>query len=261
MADFFVVTALSAAVIVLIQSLTFAVGHRIGRYNVVDVAWGAGLAVVALVAAIIGDGDGTRRVLLALIVGAWGLRLSLHMWRKSAGKGEDPRYTQMLQAHGGSRITTVITRIFAVQALAQWVISLPVQVAAVTGPVRTSGAWLVLVGAIVAVGGLIFEAVGDHQLRAFKADSAHRGMIMDRGLWAWTRHPNYFGDACVWWGVYLIAAATWPGAATIIAPIAMTYFLVVGTGARVLERHMADRPGYREYQQRTSFFIPRPPKV
>ncbi|NMO01958.1 DUF1295 domain-containing protein [Gordonia sp. TBRC 11910] len=261
MGDFAVVAIASALVLTVVQAVTFGIGRRIGRYNVVDVAWGVGLAAVAVVAPVVGGGDPARSTALALIVVVWGLRLSWHMWRKSAGAGEDPRYVEMLERRGGNRVVTVITRIFLTQAIAQWVISLPVQVSAVGGPVRGAGWWLIVVGVVLAVVGVVFEAVGDAQLRRFKADAANRGKIMDRGLWSWTRHPNYFGDACVWWGVYVVAAAQWPGVLTIVSPVAMTYFLVYATGARLLERHMARRPGYADYRRRTSFFVPWPPKV
>ena len=100
----------------------------------------------------------------------------------------------------------------------------------------------------------------DHQLKVFKADPANRGAIMDRGLWSWTRHPNYFGDACVWWGLWLVTITGWPALATVLSPVLMTYFLVYGTGARVAEKHMAGRPGFSEYCSRTAFFVPRPPR-
>lgn len=251
----------SAAILLVVQAVTFGIGRRIGRYNVVDVAWGAGLAAVAVVAAVVGTGDSVRPGLLAVIVTIWGLRLSWHMWRKSAGAGEDPRYTAMLDRRGGNRTSTVITRIFLTQAVAQWVIALPILVAAVGRPVTGIGWWLVGTGAVVAVAGIVVEAVGDAELRRFKADPANRGTIMDRGLWAWTRHPNYFGDACVWWGVFIIAAAQWPGVLTIVSPLVMTYFLVYATGARLLEQHLSRRPGYADYQRRTSYFVPWPPKV
>ena len=108
--------------------------------------------------------------------------------------------------------------------------------------------------------GLGFEALGDAQLRRFKADPANKGKIMDRGLWSWTRHPNYFGDATVWWGLFLVSAEAWPGILTVLSPLAMTYFLVFRTGARLLEKEMAKRPGYREYMERTSGFFPLPPR-
>jgi steroid 5-alpha reductase family enzyme len=107
---------------------------------------------------------------------------------------------------------------------------------------------------------VVFEAVGDRQLRAFKADPAHQGVVMDRGLWAWTRHPNYFGDAAVWWGLWLVTISGLSSLSTVLSPAAMTYFLVYATGARLTERIMADRPGFREYCSRTSFFVPLPPR-
>ncbi|MGW0025683.1 DUF1295 domain-containing protein [Rhodococcus sp. NPDC003383] len=268
--SFLTVTLVSLAGLAVLQAATFAVGRRIGRYNVVDVAWGAGFVYVAAVAAAIGSGDPVRRVLLLVLVTLWGVRLTWHMHRKSAGKGEDPRYTALLNRAGGASvgngaseatgIAIVVRKIFVTQGAAQWFVSLPIQVSAVAGPTRGLGTVALIAGVVLWAVGFVFEAVGDRQLRAFKADPANRGRIMDRGLWAWTRHPNYFGDATVWWGLWLIAASVWPGVLTVASPAIMTYFLVYATGARLLERSMSRRPGYPEYQQRTSYFLPRPPR-
>ncbi|AKU17285.1 DUF1295 domain-containing protein [Luteipulveratus mongoliensis] len=257
MRDFLTLTLVCVALLAVVQGTTFWIGHRIGRYNVVDVAWGLGLAAVAVVAAIVGDGDGLRRVLLLLVVGFWGLRLSWHIWRRSRGGGEDPRYAQLLDGAGTG---AVLRKVFVTQGVAQWFISLPIQVSAVTGPPRGVGRAVMVLGVVTAVGGVMVESVADRQLAAFKADPGRRGQVMDSGLWGWSRHPNYFGDACVWIGIYLIAAAVWPGVLTVLSPAAMVWFLVVATGARLLERHLAERPGYREYQARTSFFVLRPPR-
>lgn len=260
MNGFLLVTTASLVALAVIQGIAFAVGHQIGRYNVVDVIWGAGIVVVAWLAAILGDGDAVRAVLLAAIVTVWGLRLSWHMWVKSAGKGEDPRYAEMLEQAGGGT-GTVIRKVFAVQGAAQWFVSLPLQVSAVTGPTTGLWQWVLVGGVALALFGMGFEAVGDHQLRVFKADPVTHGHIMDRGLWSWTRHPNYFGDACTWWGLWLAAASAWPGVLTVLSPALMTYFLVYATGARRLERFMSQRQGWDEYASRTSFFVPRPPRA
>lgn len=258
--NLFVVSAASLGVLVLVQAGAFAVGRRIGRVNVVDVAWGIGFVLVALVAAVLGDGDAGRRWLLFVLVAVWGVRLSIHMHRKSAGKGEDPRYRDLLERAGGASTATIVLRVFAIQGAAQWFVSLPLQVSAVLGPVTGAGRVAIAAGVVAWAVGLTFEAVGDRQMLRFTRDPANRGHIMDRGLWGWTRHPNYFGDACLWWGVWLISASVWPGVLTVLSPILMTYFLVYATGARLLEKSMADRPGYREYQDRTAFFVPRPPR-
>jgi steroid 5-alpha reductase family enzyme len=256
-ANFAIVSGASIAALVVVHSITFAIGRRIGRYNVVDVAWGLGFIAVATVAAVLGTGDPSRRWLLLALVAIWGLRLSGYIYRRSAGHGEDPRYADLLR---DATVAQIVGRVFVLQACLTWFISLPLQLSAVTGP--TPRHWLAatVAGVLVWSTGLVFEAVGDHQLRVFKADPAHKGLLMDRGLWAWTRHPNYFGDACVWWGLWLITLTGWWSVATVLSPTLMTYFLVQVSGARLTEKYMRGRPGFSEYQQRTSFFIPRPPR-
>ncbi|MCW2734546.1 MAG: putative rane protein [Mycobacterium sp.] len=254
-----VVSAASLAILILVYGATFLIGRRIGRYNVVDVTWGASFVVVAMVAAAVGNGDLFRRLLLLVLVAIWGLRLAWHMVGKSAGKGEDPRYDKLLG--GDYSAGNVIRKIFLIQAAMAWFISLPLQLSASLGPTPRALVPVLIAGAVVWAVGVLFEAVGDRQLRQFKADPANKGTIMDRGLWSWTRHPNYFGDSAVWWGLWLISIADALSVTTVLSPVAMTYFLVYATGARLTERIMADRPGFREYCARTSFFVPRPPRT
>lgn len=149
--------------------------------------------------------------------------------------------------------------VYLPQGALVWLVSLPVQ-AASYGP--GSPSVLARVGAVVWAAGPAFEAVGDARLARFKADPAHRGRIMDRGLWSWTRHPNCFGDFCVWWGLFPIACDAGPAAAavSVVSPLVMSYPLIGGSGKRLLERHMADRPGRAEYGARTCGFFPRPPR-
>ena len=240
-----------------VHSVTFAVGRRIGRYNVVDVAWGIGFVAIAAVAAIVGHGDPTRRWLLLALVSVWGLRLSWHIQRKTAGKGEDPRYAELL---GDATVGQVLRKVFLLQACITWFVSLPLQLSAVTGATPKPLIPLTAVGVAIWLVGVTFEAVGDWQLKVFKSDPANRGAVMDRGLWAWTRHPNYFGDAAVWFGLWLITINGGWALATLGSPLLMTYFLVYVTGARLTERVMAGRPGFDRYKARTAFFFPRPPK-
>ena len=254
---FLAVSGASLVAVFVLMAVTAVIGRRQGRVAVVDTAWGLGFVLVALVSALVGTGTGARRFVLLAMVAIWGLRLARHMHQRNAGKGEDPRYTQMLEHEPGDPFLVAIRKVYLVQGGAVWFVSLPIQVAAATdvglGVVAVLGILLWAVG-------VTFETVGDAQLKAFKADSANKGTVMDRGLWSWTRHPNYFGDSAVWWGIFLVAASAWPGVLTILSPVVMTYFLVFATGARLLEKHMAERPGYAEYQQRTSYFLPRPPK-
>jgi steroid 5-alpha reductase family enzyme len=255
--NFLLVSAASLAALAVVHGITFGIGRRIGRYNVVDVTWGLGFVAVAAVAASLGTGDLFRRILLLALVAVWGVRLAWHMVVKSAGKGEDPRYRDLLR--GNFSPGHVLRKVFGVQAAATWFVSLPLQVSVVLGPTPATLRPVLAAGAAVWLVGVLFEAIGDHQLRRFKADPANKGVIMDRGLWAWTRHPNYFGDACVWWGLWLASIAGWVSLATVLSPVLMTYFLVHATGARLTEKYMAKRPGFGEYRSRTSFFVPSPP--
>jgi steroid 5-alpha reductase family enzyme len=255
--SFVVVCGVSAAALLALHMVTFAIGRRIRRYNVVDVAWGAGFIVVAALAAVLGGGDATRRWLLLALVTGWGLRLSSHMYRKSAGKGEDRRYAELLR---GATTGQVLVKVFVLQAAATWFVAMPIQLSAVTGATPRRLLAVTAAGVLLWAVGVVFEAVGDRQLQVFTAQTPHRGAVLDRGLWAWSRHPNYFGDACVWWGLWLVTLTGWRALATVLSPLLMTYFLVYATGARRTEMCMDGRPGFDEYKARTSFFVPRPPR-
>lgn len=254
MSDLLVVTLVALAVAAGAMVVTALVARRVGRVNVVDVTWSLALTGVALAAALLSGTSLSWWV--ALLVAVWGVRLSFHIWKRSRGHGEDPRYAAML---GDGGFAVAVRKVFVVQGVAIWFVSLPLQAAAVASSWCT---WLVVAGTVVWVVGVLFESVGDAQLAAYKRDP-DRGPVMDRGLWAWSRHPNYFGDACVWWGIWLAAAVStgWlPALLTVPAPAAMTYFLAWKTGAKLLEQTMMQRPGYPEYAARTSMFLPRPPR-
>ncbi len=252
------VSGASVLGLAVVHSVTFAIGRRIGRYNVVDVAWGVGFVAIAAVAATVGHGDPTRRWLLLALVSIWGLRLSWHIQRKTAGKGEDPRYAALLR---DASVGQVLRKVFLLQAFITWFVSLPLQLSAVTGATPKPLTAVTVLGVAVWLVGVTFESVGDRQLKVFKSDPANHGVVMDRGLWAWTRHPNYFGDAAAWWGVWLITINGWLALATVGSPLLMTYFLVYVTGARLTEKLMAGRPGFDEYKSHTAFFFPRPPRL
>ncbi|WP_372727782.1 DUF1295 domain-containing protein [Nocardioides sp.] len=260
MTDIVLILLTGLATAAFVMTLTAAISRHLGRVAVVDIAWGLGFVAIALTTALAGDAGDDRRWLVLGLVSVWGLRLAWHIRRRAVGHGEDPRYEAML---GGPvaevGFAVAVRKVFLVQGVALWVISLPVQV----GAVRTVEWWPVVVaGSALWLVGLLFESIGDAQLAAYKADP-DRGPVMDRGLWAWTRHPNYFGDACVWWGIWLVGglASGWlVGLVTVIAPLAMTYFLLFTTGARLLEKTMMQREGYPAYAERTSFFFPLPPR-
>ncbi|GAA1477224.1 DUF1295 domain-containing protein [Nocardioides aestuarii] len=254
--DFLTVSATTLAVVVLLMVLTAIWSRVVGRVSVIDVTWGSAFVVVAVVCALFA-GD-WRSWLLVALTGVWGGRLAWHILKRSHGAGEDPRYEELLDGGG---FGTAVRKVFLVQGLAIWLISLPLQAAAV---VDVWAVWIVGLGVVVWAVGLYFEVVGDAQLAAYKArPKGEKPPVMDQGLWGWTRHPNYFGDACLWWGLWLVGglASGWlPGLLTVVAPIAMTFFIRNVTGAKLLEKTMSTRPGWDEYAARVPLFFPRPPR-
>jgi len=249
---------LGAALVVVL--VAFAIGASTGRHRVVDVFWGLGFAAVALttLVASAGHGSDVRRWLTTALTVLWGVRLAVHIGSRGRGEPEDPRYTALLARARGNRNLYALRTVYLLQGLSLWFISLPVQVGQYDpDPLSLTSYAGILVFAV----GLYFEAVGDAQLAAFRGDPANRGTVMDRGLWRYTRHPNYFGDACVWWGLWLLAADSWLGLATVVCPLLMNWLLLRRTGKPLLEARLATtRPGYAEYVRRTSGFLPRPPK-
>lgn len=226
--------------------------------SIIDPAWGPAFVLVALVCAIAGTGS-TRWLLLALTA-AWGLRLGYHLTRrKLADPTEDRRYAAMREREGSRFVAWSLVMIFGFQGLLVVIVSLPLQVAATAHASLTAA---VIPGVLVFGVGLAFEAIGDEQLTRFKADPGSKGKVMDRGLWRYTRHPNYFGDFCVWWGLWLVALTAGGTWWTAVGPIVMTILLTRVSGKALLERDMSSRrPGYADYVARTSGFFPLPPKA
>ena len=232
----------------------------LARRNVaiVDSVWSL-LFVMAAGAYAAGAGSlGPRALLTLALVTVWALRLSLYITVRNWGHGEDRRYQAIRERNQPHFEFKSLYLVFALQAVLAWIISLPLLGAILNpSPLGT----LDLAGAALWLVGFIFEAGGDWQLTRFKADPANRGKVMDRGLWRFTRHPNYFGDFCIWWGFYLIAAsagAWW----SLAGPALMSVLLMRVSGVALLEKDIGERrPQYADYIRRTNAFFPWPPKA
>jgi steroid 5-alpha reductase family enzyme len=260
--EFAIALAASAGGIAVCMLLLWLISIPLRDVSIVDIFWGPGFAVAAWAAFAFVDGAGPHGWVAAVLTTIWALRLGAYLvWRKR-GHGEDPRYTAFINHLGAERRHwTGLTRVFGMQAAIMWVVAWPVVVAQVWSTPADLGpaAWA---GIAIWTLGFLFESVGDWQLVRFRADPANAGKVMDRGLWRYTRHPNYFGDACVWWGLFLLACDNPWGLVTILSPVLMTFFLVKRTGKALLERRLKrSRPDYEDYIRRTSGFIPWPPRA
>jgi steroid 5-alpha reductase family enzyme len=224
--------------------------------SIVDPFWGVGFVLAVWIGfALTPGGAASREWLIVLLVTLWGMRLSLHIWLRNRGRGEDFRYRAWRTEHGERWWWRSYFQVFLLQGLLLWIISAPL-LAAQLGGAHADLNGLDLVAVLVWGVGFYFETVGDRQLARFRADPANRGRVLKTGLWRFTRHPNYFGDAVQWWAYYLIALAA-GGWVTIFSPVLMTFLLVRVSGVALLEKSLKDtKPGYQEYVDTTSAFIP-----
>jgi steroid 5-alpha reductase family enzyme len=236
-------------------AITWAFSVRKRNVTVVDTLWSLLFVIAAAVYAATADPSGPRAWLVLALVSIWGLRLAAYLAWRNRGHEEDRRYQAIRRRNEPNFALKSLWLIFGFQAVLAWVISLPLAGAAASA--TPLGALDALGVALWAVG-LFFEAVGDWQLARFKGDPANVGRVMDGGLWRYTRHPNYFGDFCVWWGLYLVALAAgawW----SIVGPLIMSFLLLKYSGVRLLERDIGERrPAYAEYVRRTNAFFPGP---
>jgi steroid 5-alpha reductase family enzyme len=260
MSPFGLTLSVNLAALVVLMTALWAVSVYVRDASIIDPCWGVGFVLVAwLSRAWNANAEAEwRSLLLAVLTTVWGVRLSWFLLQRNFGHGEDRRYAAMRE-HWGARFWWVsLATVFLLQAVVLWFVAWPVQATAASKSSPPAG-WLDGLGLTIWTIGFLFEAIGDWQLNRFKADPANAGRVLDRGLWRYTRHPNYFGDCCVWWGIYLIAAASgawW----TMASPLLMTLLLLKVSGVSLLERTIVDRrPEYARYQARTSPFFPWPP--
>ena len=245
-----------------VMSLLWLVAVRIRDVSFIDAVWPLAMLFLALVTWPRTDGDTLRSALLAGLCAAWALRLGVHLLLRWRAHGEARRYADLIGRQmktGRSWPMVALLFVFLPQGFLAWLTSLPVQLGQVADAPPVG--WLGWAGVVLFVFGLVFETVGDAQLAAFRRDPSTSGKVLDTGLGRYTRHPNYFGDACVWWGLYLLAAETGPGLAAILGPIFLTFTLTTWSGIGITEKSIhSSRPGYADYVRRTSAFIPCPPK-
>lgn len=260
---------LNFAGLILLILILWRMSVRIRDVSFIDAFWAFGMVLLAGGAAWQVGASSSHGVLLLGLTALWGLRLAIHLFLRWRAQGEDPRYVRIMartmEAKRWSWSRVALLTVFLTQAPLLFLTCLPAQIgiwasAADPQPLGLL-AWL---GMAAALTGVAFESIGDAQLNAFRADPANKGRVLDTGLWRYTRHPNYFGDALTWWGLWLIAADLGWGVAlaSVIGPVFLTFTLTRWSGKALLEKGLhKTRPAYADYVQRTSGFIPWPPKA
>ena len=224
--------------------------------SIVDGFWGLGFVLIAWITFFLANGYSGRRWLITILTTIWGLRLATHIFWRHWGHEEDKRYQKWRANHGERFWIVSLYLVFGLQSLLLWIISLVVQIGQMA-PMPSRLIWLDWLGAAFWLLGFFLEAVGDWQLLHFKSQSQNAGKIMNKGLWKYTRHPNYFGEAVLWWGLFLMTLTTAAHAWTIISPLLITGLLLKVSGVSLLETTILEtRPEYREYMQHTNAFIP-----
>ncbi len=250
------ILVINLAAVMLFEFLGWLVSLKKKNVTIADSMWGAGFIIITWLTFILGDGYLVRNVIITVPVTIWGLRLSYHITRRSIGKPEDPRYTEWRNEYGNKFPVVSLFRVFLVQGLFMWLIALSIQLAQLF-PRPESLTLADYAGLGIWVIGFIIESSADRQLAHFIKDPANRGRVMRYKLWRYSRHPNYFGEATIWWGIYVICCATEYGFLTIISPMLITYTLLKITGVSLMEQTMfKGNAEYEDYKRTTSSFIP-----
>lgn len=247
------------AAVVVLFTIVWAVSLRLENSSIADVAWGPGILVIGLTYYFTSDGAPPRARLTLVLLAVWAIRLAVHIGMRQRLHGEDARYVKWRDQYEDSWWWISYCKVFLLQAVIAWVVSLPIYFAVVS-LAPASLTVLDYAGATLFIAGLVFESVGDEQLRRFRADRNNRGKVLDTGLWRYTRHPNYFGEAVLWWGFGVIGVAT-GGIPGLLGPALLTYLLLYVSGVALLESTLVEKQGYSHYAGKTPALLPLPPGV
>lgn len=247
-------------VIMTLMTILWVVSVIIKNVSIVDLFWGLGFVVAAILYFLITDGSGPRKIILLILVAIWGLRLSIYLALRNIGKGEDFRYREFRKKYGEKRYWWIsFFQTFLLQGVLMWLISAPLLGAQYIG-INNSLNFLDYIGLFFWIIGFAFEAGGDYQLSVFKANPLNKGKVMNRGFWRYTRHPNYFGDSSIWWGYGFMCLAA-GGNFLVLGSILMTVLIIKVSGVPLLEKSLKEqKPEYKEYIEKTNTFLPWFPK-
>jgi len=244
-----------AFLIFLFFTVLFIIGQLLKNNSIVDIGWGTGFILVAFFTLLMTKSFGIKNWVLVLLVFLWGFRLAYHVAKRNIGKPEDRRYVEM-RLKWGPRfpLFKAFINVYMVQFIMMFVISLSITF--INRSMHSTLLGIDLIGIFIWLIGYFFEVVGDSQLANHLRKPENKGKLMTTGLWKYTRHPNYFGEATMWWGIFILAITTSQGWIAIISPLTITTLLLFVSGVPLLEKKYKDRPDWIEYKKKTSIFVP-----
>lgn len=261
----FAALGLNFGLLVAIMLILWVISIRIRDVSFIDAFWAYGMAIMASASFMQTENPGSLAYIIWALTALWGVRLGTHLFLRWRKEGVDPRYKKIMgramEKQGMSFAKAALLKAWAMQIPLLFIVCLPAQLGILLSGADAAGP-VAVIGALIALIGIAFETIGDMQLKAFRSNPANQGKVLDSGLWKYTRHPNYFGDFCAWWGIWLVASqAGWPVWIAVVGPLFLSFTLMKWSGAPLLEKSLKkNRPDYVDYIERTSGFFPMPPK-
>lgn len=249
----------SSAIVILSYFLIFfIIGQLIKNNSIVDIGWGMGYIVLIAFHMLTATAVTLSAFVISILVVIWGLRLSYYIAKRNLGKEEDVRYKEMRLKWGRHQKINAFFKVYMLQALFMYIVATPIMISFASGDSMLRST--IYIGIVIWIIGFLFESIADMQLKSFKADPKNKGRILTTGLWKYSRHPNYFGESLMWWGIFFVALSSFNGIMAIWSPILITYLLVFVSGVPMLEAKYKNNEEFIEYAKRTSIFFPLPPK-
>lgn len=256
---------LNFVLLVAIMLCLWLISIRIRDVSFIDAFWAYGMAIMASASFLQTENLGALAYIIWALTALWGIRLGTHLFLRWRKEGVDPRYKKIMgramDKQGMSFAKAALLKAWVTQIPLLFIVCLPAQLGILLAGADSAGP-VAIIGIVIAVVGIAFETIGDMQLKSFRSNPASKGKVLDSGLWKYTRHPNYFGDFCAWWGIWLVASQTgWPVWIAVVGPLFLSFTLMKWSGAPLLEKSLKqNRPDYVDYIERTSGFFPTPPR-
>lgn len=239
-------------------SVFFVIGTLIKNNSIVDIGWGLGFVTIAWFTTFISGSLFLPNLIITLLVTIWGIRLFTHILKRNFAREEDFRYAALRRKWGKWAVIRAFFQVYMLQGIFMLLVASPIII--LNSRQASEFTWITLIGIIIWVAGFYFESLGDYQLEQFKKNPENKGKILNTGLWRFSRHPNYFGEATMWWAIGLASFGSGAGAVSFIGPAVITFMLLFVSGIPMLEKSFEKRAGYQSYKAVTSVFIPMPPK-